>query len=43
MLHNSKDLKMSKLYILNDNNLYLYTVTSKDINGGDTLYETKKN
>ena len=42
MLHNSKDLKMSKLYILNDNNLYLYTISSRDINGGDKKYETKK-
>ena len=43
MFYNVKDHKMSIFYILNDNNLYLYTVTSKDINGGDTLYETKKN
>lgn len=43
MFYNVKDHKMSKFYILNDNNLYLYQVNSKDINGGDKNYETKKN
>ena len=42
MFYNVKDHKMSKFYILNDNNLYLYIVNSKDINGGDKKYETKK-
>ena len=43
MFYNVKDHKISKFYILNDNNLYLYIVNSKDINGGDKKYETKKN
>ena len=43
MFYNIKEHKMSKFYILNDNNLYLYIVNSKDINGGDKKYETKKN
>ena len=43
MFYTVKDHKTSKFYILNDNNLYLYTVNSKDINGGDKKYETKKN
>lgn len=43
MFYNIKDHKMSKFYILNDNNLYLYIVNSNDINGGDKKYETKKN
>lgn len=43
MFYNVKDHKMSKFYILNDNNLYLYIVNSKDIDGGDKKYETKKN
>ena len=43
MFYNVKDHKISKFYILNDNNLYLYIVNSKDINGGDKAYETKKN
>ena len=42
MFYNAKDHKMSKFYILNDNNLYLYIVNSKDINGGDKKNETKK-
>lgn len=43
MFYNIKDHKMSKFYILNNNNLYLYIVNSKDINGGDKKNETKKN
>ena len=43
MFYNVKDHKMSKFYILNNNNLYLYIVNSKDINGGDKKHETKKN
>ena len=43
MFYNIKDHKMSKFYILNDNNLYLYIVNSNDINGGDKKYEAKKN
>ena len=43
MFYNVKEHKISKFYILNDNNLYLYIVTSKDIDGGDNKYETKKN
>ena len=43
MFYNIENHKMSKFYILNDNNLYLYVVNSKDINGGDKKYETKKN
>ena len=43
MFYNIKEHKMSKFYILNDNNLYLYIVDSRDINGGDKKYETKKN
>ena len=43
MFYNVKDHKMSLFYIINDNNLYLYIVDSKDINGGDKKYETKKN
>ena len=43
MFYNAKDHDMSMFYILNDNNLYLYIVTSKDIDGGDNKYETKKN
>lgn len=43
MFYNAKDHEMSMFYILNDNNLYLYIVTSKDIDGGDNRYETKKN
>ena len=43
MFYNVKEHKMSKFYILNDNNLYLYIVNSRDINGGDKKYETKKN
>ena len=43
MFYNVKEHKISKFYILNDNNLYLYIVNSKDINGGDKKYETKKN
>ena len=43
MFYNAKDHEMSMFYILNDNNLYLYIVTSKDIDGGDNKYETKKN
>ena len=42
MFYNVKDHKMSKFYIINNNNLYLYIVDSKDINGGDKKYETKK-
>ena len=43
MFYNVKDHKMSKFYILNNNNLYLYIVNSNDINGGDKKHETKKN
>ena len=43
MFYNIKDHKMSKFYILNNNNLYLYIVNSKDIDGGDKKHETKKN
>lgn len=43
MFYNVKDHKMSKFYILNNNNLYLYIVNSKDIDGGDKKHETKKN
>ena len=42
MFYNVKGHKISKFYILNDNKLYLYIVNSKDINGGDKKYETKK-
>ena len=41
MFYNVKDHKISKFYILNDNNLYLYIANSKDINGGDKKYGTK--
>lgn len=43
MFYNIKDHKISIFYILNDNNLYLYIVNSKDINDGDKKYENKKN
>ncbi len=43
MFYNIKDHKMSKFYILNNNNLYLYIVNSKDIDGGDKKHEIKKN
>ena len=43
MFYNIKDHKMSKFYILNNNNLYLYIVNSKDLDGGDKKHETKKN
>ena len=43
MFYNAIDHEMSKFYILNDNNLYLFIVKSKDIDGGDKKNEKKKN
>ena len=43
MFYNAIDHEMSKFYILNDNNLYLFIVKSKDIVGGDKKNEKKKN